>query len=175
MLSFEYHEEKSRANQVKHGIDFRAAQQLWEDPNALEVATTSLSEPRFLIIGVLEGKHWSAIFTYRGNRIRLISARRSRDRERMLMKARDFDKKFDDGVEDIVEHLNMATVRRPNQEQKRVNVDFPTWVVESLDREASRIGVTRQSIIKVWLVERLQREALQQRELELAGQQDAPD
>ena len=75
------------------------------------------------------------------------------------MKAKDFDKKFDDGVEDIVDDLDLSTKRRPNQEQKRINVDFPSWVVDSLDREASRIGVTRQSIIKVWLVERLQAEA----------------
>jgi hypothetical protein len=75
------------------------------------------------------------------------------------MKAKDFDKKFDDGVEDIIDDLDLSTIRRPNQEQKRINVDFPSWVVDSLDREASRIGVTRQSIIKVWLVERLQAEA----------------
>lgn len=75
------------------------------------------------------------------------------------MKAKDFDKKFDDGKEDIVDDLDLASGRRINQEQKRINVDFPSWVVESLDREAARIGVTRQSIIKVWLVERLKAEA----------------
>jgi hypothetical protein len=75
------------------------------------------------------------------------------------MKAKDFDKKFDEGQEDIVDDLDLSTARRVNQEQKRINVDFPAWVVESLDREAARIGVTRQSIIKVWLVERLQVEA----------------
>ena len=75
------------------------------------------------------------------------------------MKAKDFDRKFDDGVEDIIDDLDLSAMRRPNQEQKRINVDFPSWVVDSLDREASRIGVTRQSIIKVWLVERLQAEA----------------
>lgn len=75
------------------------------------------------------------------------------------MKAEAFDKKFDDGEEDIIDDLNLSTVRRPNLEQKRINVDFPIWVVESLDREAARIGVTRQSIIKVWLVERLKAEA----------------
>lgn len=67
--------------------------------------------------------------------------------------------KFDDGVEDIEGDLDLSTARRVNQESKRINVDFPAWVVESLDREAARIGVTRQSIIKVWLVERLQSEA----------------
>lgn len=75
------------------------------------------------------------------------------------MKARDFDKKFQEGQEDIVGDLDLSTARRVNQEAKRINVDFPSWVVESLDREAARIGVTRQSIIKVWLVERLQAEA----------------
>ena len=75
------------------------------------------------------------------------------------MKAKDFDTKFEDGQEDIVDDLDLSSARRVNQEQKRINVDFPAWVVESLDREAARIGVTRQSIIKVWLVERLQVEA----------------
>ncbi len=75
------------------------------------------------------------------------------------MKAENFDKKFDQGKEDIIDDLDLSTARRANQEQKRINVDFPAWVVESLDREAARIGVTRQSIIKVWLVERLKAEA----------------
>jgi len=75
------------------------------------------------------------------------------------MKAKDFDKKFDDGQEDIIDDIDLSSTRRVNQEQKRINVDFPAWVVASLDREAARIGVTRQSIIKVWLVERLQSEA----------------
>lgn len=75
------------------------------------------------------------------------------------MKATDFDKKFDQDDSDIIDDLDTATARRVNLEQKRINVDFPSWVVESLDREAARIGVTRQSIIKVWLVERLNAEA----------------
>ena len=74
------------------------------------------------------------------------------------MKAKDFDEKFDQAKEDIVDDLDLSKARRVNQEQKRINVDFPAWVVDSLDREAARIGVTRQSIIKVWLVERLQAE-----------------
>ena len=75
------------------------------------------------------------------------------------MKAKDFDKKFDDDVSDIIDDLDLSTVKRPNQSQKRVNVDFPTWMIDSLDREASRLGVTRQSIIKVWLAERLEHSA----------------
>ena len=72
------------------------------------------------------------------------------------MKAKDFDKKFDDGKADVVEQLDLSTLKRPNREQRRVNVDFPTWMIESLDREAGKLGVTRQSIIKVWLAERLE-------------------
>ncbi len=72
------------------------------------------------------------------------------------MKARSLDKKFDDNQSDIVDELDLSTIKRPNQAQKRVNVDFPTWMIESLDKEASRLGVTRQSIIKVWLAERLE-------------------
>lgn len=79
------------------------------------------------------------------------------------MKAKDFDRKFDKGTEDVIDDLDLTTASRINQRQKRINVDFPAWVVESLDREAARVGVTRQSIIKVWLVERLRAEAAQSR------------
>jgi hypothetical protein len=73
------------------------------------------------------------------------------------MKASELDKKFDDGVEDVIEEFDLSKATRPNKEQKRVNVDFPVWMVESLDREASRLGVTRQSIIKIWIAERLEK------------------
>ena len=72
------------------------------------------------------------------------------------MKAKDFDKKFDDNKSDIVGDLDLSAIKRSNQKQRRVNVDFPTWMIDSLDKEASRLGVTRQSIIKVWLAERLE-------------------
>lgn len=75
------------------------------------------------------------------------------------MKAKEFDKKFDDNKNDIIDDLDLSTLKRPNQKQKRVNVDFPLWVIEALDNEASRVGVTRQSIIKLWLVERLEEKA----------------
>ena len=73
------------------------------------------------------------------------------------MKATEFDKKFDDGEESILEDLDLTQVRRPGLEQKRVNVDFPVWMITALDREARRLGVTRQSVIKMWLAERLER------------------
>ena len=71
------------------------------------------------------------------------------------MKAKNFDAKFDKG-EDVTGVLDLSRARRPLQEQRRVNVDFPAWMIDSLDREAGRLGVTRQSVIKVWLAERLE-------------------
>ena len=71
------------------------------------------------------------------------------------MKAKKFEQQFDDGV-DIAASLDLSKAKRVLQEQRRVNVDFPTWMIDSLDREASKLGVTRQSVIKVWLAERLE-------------------
>jgi hypothetical protein len=72
------------------------------------------------------------------------------------MKAIDLDKKFDEG-EDVTEYLDVSRARRPGQEQKRVNVDFPLWMIRLLDKEAKRLGVPRQAIIKVWIGERLEK------------------
>ena len=74
------------------------------------------------------------------------------------MKAKNFEQQFDDGV-DITASLDLSKARRVLQAQKRVNVDFPIWMIDSLDREASKMGVTRQSVIKVWLAERLEASA----------------
>jgi hypothetical protein len=73
------------------------------------------------------------------------------------MKAKDLDKIFDDGEIDINDYLDLSKAFRPGQEQKRVNVDFPVWMIDRLDREAGRLGVPRQSLIKVWIGEYLER------------------
>ena len=73
------------------------------------------------------------------------------------MKASDFDRVFDAGSEDIVDQLDMSTARRPGREVRRVNVDFPVWMIESLDAEAARLGITRQSVIKTWIAQRLEK------------------
>ena len=75
------------------------------------------------------------------------------------MRAEEFDKKFDNG-EDVSAYLDIEKARRPGLEQKRVNVDFPKWMIYSLDKEAKRLGVTRQSIIKIWIAERLKHASL---------------
>jgi hypothetical protein len=72
------------------------------------------------------------------------------------VKASKFDQEFDAG-EDVSRYLDMSRARRPGLEQRRVNVDFPVWMIDSLDREAARLGVPRQSLIKVWIAERLER------------------
>ena len=74
--------------------------------------------------------------------------------KKKFIKADEFDRKFKNG-EDITEFLDLSKVVRPGQEQKRINVDFPIWMIQQLDKEARKIGVTRQSIIKMWLAERL--------------------
>ena len=77
------------------------------------------------------------------------------------MKAKKFDTDFDQG-KDVSAALDLSKARRPKQPQKRVNVDFPTWMIDMLDQEAGRLGVTRQSIIKIWLAEKLEQAASKQ-------------
>jgi hypothetical protein len=81
MPSFEFDAEKSASNRLKHGIDFIEAQILWNDPMLLEIPARTEDEPRFLLIGQIEGKHWSAVITYRESNVRLISVRRARAEE----------------------------------------------------------------------------------------------
>ena len=81
MLPFEFDLRKSDSNQKKHGIDFVEAQLLWLDPNLLEIPAKTIDEPRYLVVGKILGKHWSAVITYRNEKIRIISVRRSRDEE----------------------------------------------------------------------------------------------
>jgi uncharacterized protein len=81
MHSFEFDPAKSKSNLIKHGIDFVKAQGLWDDPMLLEISANTEDEPRYLVIGLLANKHWSAVITYRSDHIRLISVRRARAEE----------------------------------------------------------------------------------------------
>lgn len=80
-MNFEYDPAKSMANKAKHGIDFEEAQALWADPWLLEAPARTENEPRFLVIGMIDGRHWAAICVYRGDVVRLISVRRARREE----------------------------------------------------------------------------------------------
>jgi uncharacterized protein len=84
MSFFEFDDAKSLSNRSKHGIDFLEAQKLWDDPVLLEIPAKTEDEPRYLVIGLINEKHWSAVITYRGINIRLISVRRSRTEEVVL-------------------------------------------------------------------------------------------
>jgi hypothetical protein len=83
-MEFEFDESKSQSNKGKHGINFVEAQALWLDPDRLEIPARTEDEERFLLIGKRQGKHWSAVITYRGERVRIISVRRSRREEVQL-------------------------------------------------------------------------------------------
>ena len=80
-MEFEFDERKSVANKAKHGIDFVEAQALWHDDQLVEIAARTEDEPRSVVIGLIDGKHWSAVITHRGEAVRVISVRRSRDEE----------------------------------------------------------------------------------------------
>lgn len=80
-MDFEYDPDKSASNLIKHGIDFERAQELWRDLNAVEVPARSTDELRLLQIGIIAGKHWAAVFTYRNGTVQIISARRAREKE----------------------------------------------------------------------------------------------
>jgi len=80
-MEFEFDPKKSDINKAKHGIDFHEAQTLWDDPDFIEIPVKTSDEPRYLVMGRISGKHWSAVITYRGEKMRIISARRSRKEE----------------------------------------------------------------------------------------------
>lgn len=83
-LAFDYDPNKSEINRAKHGIDFVSAQALWNDPMLLEIPANTQDEPRYLLVGQIDGTHWSAVVTYRAQHVRLISVRRSRAQEKGL-------------------------------------------------------------------------------------------
>lgn len=80
-MEFEFDRRKSQTNKKKHGIDFVEAQALWKDPDSIEIPAVTIDEPRFIVIGKISDTHWSTIITYRGEKIRIISVRRSRREE----------------------------------------------------------------------------------------------
>jgi uncharacterized DUF497 family protein len=80
-MEFEFDPKKSAGNKQKHGLDFQEAQALWNDPDFIEIPVQTIDEPRYLVIGMIEGKHWSGVITYRGDKVRIISVRRSRKEE----------------------------------------------------------------------------------------------
>jgi uncharacterized DUF497 family protein len=161
-MRFEFDAAKSAANKAKHGIDFREAQALWSDPDRIEGPGRSTDQPRFQIVGQISETTWTATVTYRHEEtIRIISVRRARRTRKSSTKkdqaksvtAEEFDLladlPVDDPAGDMTPYVDWSKARRPGREVQRVNVDFPVDLLRSIDREARRIGVTRQAFIKL--------------------------
>ncbi|MEZ5572228.1 MAG: BrnT family toxin [Halioglobus sp.] len=152
-MDFEYDECESLANLEKHGMDFVDTQALWSDPDLLEIQARTDDEPRYLAIGVIDSKHWSAVFTYCGEIVRVISVRLSRDEEVVLYESQAFRQKIRRG-KDIARELDLSRIRRPNQEQRRISIlseaELSPTIVEvsvaytkCIDRYAKLINLRR--------------------------------
>lgn len=167
MLNFEYDANKSIKNKEKHNISFEEARLLWDDKNGIVVPANIIdNELRYALIATFKRKCYVAIFTLRDENYRIISVRRCRKTRRKTMQTitvKEFDEKFDKG-EDISQYLDFSKSLKVKDfekkmiKSKKINVDFPENILVLLDQEAQRIGVTRQSIIKVWIAERLKEE-----------------
>ena len=108
-----------------------------------------------MVLGKIERRHCAAVCAYGGDNIRAISSAETGHGRLKTMKAHEFDQKFDSG-EDVSDLVDWSKARRKNMQTKRVNVDFPAWMLSRLDRQAKQLGVARQSLIKMWIAERLQ-------------------
>lgn len=112
---------------AKHGVVFDRAQSLWEDEDYLEIPARTQDEPRWIVLGRIDGQVWAAIVTRRGQAIGSSPSGRHEQKRRRCMKARELDASFDHGT-DVTEHLDMFSARRPRREVQRVNVDSrPGW------------------------------------------------
>ena len=184
-MEFEFDARKSRSNRRKHGIDFTKAQKLWDDPDLIAVPARTTDEPRTLTVGRIEeltGPR-SSPTEATASESSLCADPAERRSHSMKAKGKELDSKFDAG-EDITFYLDLSRARRPGHEQRRVNVDFPVWMIESLDREASRLGVPRQSLIKMLIARQLKerlpprarraRRKRCSREFQLTPARDAP-
>ena len=154
-MDFEFDLEKSSINKAKHEIHFIEAQELWKDPNGLEVPAQSKTEPRNALIAHFSTKFGQSYSRYAKRKLESYHAGGlEMAKKEHTITAEEFDRRFDDG-EDITQFLDFDQAYRPNLEQRRVNLDLPNWMIDTLDREAKRVGVTRQSIMKVWISERI--------------------
>jgi len=156
-MEFEFDPAKSASNKAKHGIDFEEAQELWKDPDRALAPVLTGGEARFVAIGKIGDKVWrqfSRGATIASESFRFVARERTRSSVMKKFSAKAFDAKFDAG-DDIDAFVDWAKMRRPGRDTRRVNVDFPGWIVEALDREAGRLGVTRQALVKLWIAERL--------------------
>lgn len=149
-VPFEFDPEKSAANLEKHGIDFVAAQMLWEG-KTVEVPSREARELRRLMIGKIGQKYWTAIVTARymknGNKV-----------SRKATTSANLEEKFDRG-EEVLDYFDVSKAKVRNPKVRRLKLDLPEWLILALDHEASRLKVDREELIKLWIAERLRKAA----------------
>ena len=149
----------------KDGIDFEIAKGLWLDENRIEIEASHPIENRYIIIGKLQGKLWTAVYTIREGAIRIISVRRSREKRQNYMKkkmlaksTKEFDRRFDEG-EDIHDLIDVSKATVVHHGKKvRITLDIAESLVNEIDNIRQRIGVDRGALIKVWLHGRVKQE-----------------
>lgn len=176
-MESEYDPAKSAKNLAKHGIDFEQAQRMWDDVVLEFDADPRSDDARYLELGVIDGKHWTAIVTYRGEHkdiVRIISVRRSRDYEEDTyeqhkddeeVKASDIDEAFERG-DDMRRYFDMTkprVIRPAKTKTRKVNLTLPDWMVESLDAEADELAVSRNAVVNTWLAEKIAERRKEQR------------
>ena len=139
-MEFKWDERKNRWNKDKHGIDFETAMKLWNDKNRIEIQTLFSIENRSILIRKIEKKLWSAIFSLRGDAIRIISVRRARKKEakfyeqkKLAKNTEEFDRRFDDGedIHDLIDMRNAKTIR--HGKRVRITLDIAEALVKDID------------------------------------------
>ena len=174
VVTFEFDPAKSASNKIKHGLDFEEAQELWKGERLEAPSPVESTEPRFFVIGKskvaitplsspIAARRCGSSISEPVAQKKYISMKTVKTSSRK-MTAEELEARFDAG-EDIGSLIDPSTIRRygPGEERRdltstKVNVDFPRWIVQELDKEADIIGVPRQSLIKMWLVERLRKD-----------------
>ena len=156
--TFEFDPRKDKHNKEKHGVCLSEAAKIWEGDHIIIPAKNISDEQRHMILGIIEEETYACIFTYRGNKIRLISCHRTdkkleryyHERSNKKILAKEFDKKFDKD-EDLSNYLDFGKA----VVIKRINLDLPQWILDVLDKEALKLNVSRQAVIKMWLSEKI--------------------
>src|SRR5208283_4679832 len=164
-MRFEWDPAKSAANRIKHGIDFSTTKDLWLDENRIEIHVPHPVENRHIIIGKLDNKHWTTVYTMRvalsGLFRRGVRGKRRRlymTKQKLAKSTREFDKRFDNS-EDIHELVDMSKATVIHHGKKvRITLDIAESLVNEIDDIRKEIGVDRGALIKIWLHERVKKE-----------------
>ena len=153
-MKFEFDAQKSKVNKTKHGVDFVEAQTLWKDFDRLEIRARTEDEPRSLVVGKIGTKIGLPLSLIATRVCGLSPLGVHAKKKAGCMKAKELDQTFDEG-KDISGFLDLSTAARLGQAQKRINLNAPVWMVQSLDKLATCRRISRQALIKIWLSEKI--------------------